>query len=327
MAFDQDICGGDDGAKNNANPEFELLESNSKKLEVHLPVLPLEVVNAAREMEKIPTLILDGTFGRGGHTRLFLDEFADCRVIGVDRDQAAIASAHSQFQKELTAGRLRIVHQSFSDYAKSTQELFDFVLLDLGVSSPQLDSAERGFSFYNDGPLDMRMDRTQDLTAADVLNTYDEEDLISIFKIYGEIFKPYRLVRAVVHDRKSKPFRTTRDLAGLVERVEGWRKKGIHPATQFFMALRIEVNSELKQIEDSLPIFAEHLSPGGRLAVISFHSLEDRIVKNFMRSSDLGKSVHKKVIVASDEEVNSNPRSRSAKFRVFARATDLPPRR
>jgi 16S rRNA (cytosine1402-N4)-methyltransferase len=153
------------------------------------------------------------------------------------------------------------------------------------------------------------------------VNTATEEDLIRIFKEYGEVFRPSRVVRAIVNDRKTKAFQSTAQLAGLIERVDGWQVKGHHPATKYFMALRLAVNSELEVVGETLPAMMKALKPGGRLAVITFHSLEDRIVKNIFRDSEeLGRSVYKKVVVPSQEELDINSRSRSAKLRVFERS-------
>lgn len=191
------------------------------------------------------------------------------------------------------------------------------MLLDLGVSSPQLDQADRGFSFYQDGPLDMRMNQTQTVTAELIVNTATEADLIRIFKDYGEIQNPMRVVRAILKDREVKAFQSTLQLAGMIERVDGWRKKGHHPATLYFQGLRLAVNHELDVLKEALPRFMQALKPGGRLAVISFHSLEDRVVKWLFKESSFGFSVHNKVIEASETETKSNPRARSAKLRIF----------
>ncbi|MFN8942997.1 MAG: 16S rRNA (cytosine(1402)-N(4))-methyltransferase RsmH, partial [Pseudobdellovibrionaceae bacterium] len=185
-----------------------------------------------------------------------------------------------------------------------------------------LDDGSRGFSFLHDGPLDMRMNRNQELSAARVLNESSEEELNQIFRNYGEVNSPYRVTRAIVNDRKIKNYETTREVASLIERVDGWRKKGFHPATQYFMALRLVVNSELDGLEKSLPKVMDCLKDKGLLAVLSFHSLEDRIIKNVFKSSELGQNIIKKVIVASDEEVAKNPRSRSAKLRFFQKVLE-----
>ena len=225
-----------------------------------------------------------------------------------------------EFKTEVQNKELIFISKNFSQFTESNLNLFDMMFLDLGVSSPQLDKSDRGFSFYHQGPLDMRMNQQQILTADYIINTWSEKDLVGLFQNYGEIYKPFRVVRAIVHDRKTKAFKTTQELSGLIERVEGWRKKGFHPATQYFMALRLVVNQELEVLREALPAMLKSLNPGGRLAVISFHSLEDRIVKNiFKDSKDWGRPINKKVIIASEEEQRQNPRSRSAKLRIFER--------
>ena len=214
-------------------------------------------------------------------------------------------------------------HSNFYDFIlqneveKENSCKFDMVLLDLGVSSPQLDQADRGFSFNKEGPLDMRMNQRSGETAADIVNTFSQEDLISIFHKYGEIQNPARVVRAIVNDRGINPFVSTLQLAGLIERVDGWHKKGFHPATQYFMALRLVINRELEVIEKVLPLLMNQMQDQGRISVITFHSLEDRIVKNLFRDSDTGFLVNKKVIVPSEEECKMNSRARSAKLRIF----------
>jgi 16S rRNA (cytosine1402-N4)-methyltransferase len=289
---------------------------------VHVPVMLNEILTAFEPVLRESSQALryfDGTFGRGGHLRALLENNPKVTALATDRDLEALNFAEKNFSELLQNGRLQLRHANFSEFSPEWGE-FDMMLLDLGVSSPQLDQSQRGFSFYNSGPLDMRMDNSKGFTAADVVNTYDEEDLIRIFKDYGEIFKPYRVVRAIVNDRKTKPYKDTLDLASLVERVEGWRRKGFHPATQFFMALRLEVNQELQSVSESLEKLAHGLKPKGRLCVLTFHSLEDRIVKNaFKDFADLGKPVNKKVIVPGREEEVQNPRARSAKLRIFER--------
>lgn len=295
----------------------------------HYPVLWKEVVESFRVFEgKKDLVFFDGTFGRGGHTGLILKLFPEARAVVMDQDLAAIEFAKEKFSTEVQNGRLQIIHDNFANFSEHNLGQFDMMLLDLGVSSPQLDNAERGFSFYHDGPLDMRMDQTKDLTAEYIVNTADEEDLVRLFKSYGEIHKPFRVVRAIVHDRKTKAFQNTRELAGLIERVDGWRVKGHHPATQYFMALRLAVNGELDVVAKAVPEMMQALTMSGRLAVISFHSLEDRIVKNLFRESkELGLPVNKKVIVAAQEECDINSRSRSAKLRVFERGAQDEPKK
>lgn len=296
----------------------------------HKAVFLNDVLEVFRAHQGVVKTFWDGTFGRGGHTRAVLREFPEARGWAMDWDREAIEFAQREFSTEVTTGRLHMVHQSYADFGKfrstpGVPEKFDLMLLDLGVSSPQLDQAERGFSFYHDGPLDMRMDQRQELTAAEIVNEWDEEDLARLFIEFGEVQRPYRVVRAIVHDRKTKPFTRTRELASMIERVDGWHKKGSHPATKYFLALRLSVNSELGVLTETLPQLIEALAPGGRLAVITFHSLEDRIVKNIFKDHlHLGKLVNKKVIKPSEEEISGNSRSRSAKLRAFERGGTTP---
>lgn len=287
--------------------------------DIHVPVLLKEVLEMFSLVENTPQKLLDGTFGRGGHTQALLQQHPGLMAMGVDRDDQAHAYAQNIYSEYLTSQRLKLWKGSYRQFIlEHPESAFDLILLDLGVSSPQLDSPERGFSFYHDGPLDMRMGQSQKTTAAEVINTWSEEQLNEIFQEYGEIRSPYRVVRAIVHDRKEKPYSTTSELAGLIERVDGWRQKGRHPATQYFMALRLYVNQELEDLKESLPLMLKALTPGGVMAVITFHSLEDRIVKQIFKDHmEMGSRINKKVIVPSDEEEKVNPRSRSAKLRGF----------
>ncbi len=302
--------------------------SEIAKAPPHLPVLLGEIMQIFELSKLKPQSYLDGTFGRGGHLRAILDQFQKLKAYAMDCDQDAIVYAKTNFADEISASRLELAHSNYANFSVAREaagwpEKFDLILLDLGVSSPQLDEASRGFSFYLDGPLDMRMDQSQDLTAEEIVNDWDEEDLYKVFNQLGEVRRPNRVLRAVIHDRKSKRFQTTRELASLIERVDGWHKKGVHPATQYFMGLRLAVNNELGGLRETLPILMEALSPYGLLAVLSFHSLEDRIVKNiFKEERKLGRLVNKKVIIATREEQKENSRSRSAKLRVFERTTD-----
>ena len=285
----------------------------------HYPVMLNEVLEAfAPYKENASPRYFDGTFGRGGHYLAVKHHIPQMKAVVMDQDLVAVEYAKTRFQTEVQSGDLEIIHGNFSQFSEHNLQNFDMMLLDLGVSSPQLDQADRGFSFYNDGPLDMRMNQQQGLTAEMIVNTASENDLIRIFKEYGEVHSPFRVVRAIVHDRKTKAYQSTKELAGLIERVDGWRQKGHHPATKYFMALRLAVNSELEVVSAALLPMMKALNPGGRLAVISFHSLEDRIVKNIFRDhKDLGRQTHKKVIVPTQEECDRNSRSRSAKLRVF----------
>lgn len=295
----------------------------------HYPVLINEVIEAFAPLYTRPQLrYLDGTFGRGGHFQLIRAQAPHLKAVVYDQDQTAIQHANEKFSELINKGDLKVIHSNFSEFNPEVEGEFDMILLDLGVSSPQLDQAERGFSFYHDGPLDMRMDQSQTVNAEYIINTASEEELIKIFKDFGEIYSPFRVVRAICHDRKTKAFQSTKQLAGLIERVDGWRVKGKHPATQYFMALRLAVNSELDVIAAAIPKLMKALTMGGRLVIISFHSLEDRIVKNlFKDSKEIGYPVTKKVIVPTQEECDKNPRSRSAKLRIFERGAQDEPRK
>jgi 16S rRNA (cytosine1402-N4)-methyltransferase len=287
----------------------------------HYPVMVTDVLEAFEVFRDKKSLrYFDGTFGRGGHLRAVLTQFPEVNAVAMDQDSLAVEFGNENFRTEVQSQQLRLIRGNFSEFQEHNLGSFDMMLLDLGVSSPQLDNAERGFSFYHDGPLDMRMNQTQGITAEYIVNTASEEELNQMFRQYGEVFRPFRVVRAIVHDRKLKAYKTTNELARLIERVDGWRHKGHHPATQYFMALRLRVNSELEVLQHTLPAMMKALNPGGRLAVISFHSLEDRIVKNIFREDkEFGQQTHKKVILPTQDECDKNPRSRSAKLRVFER--------
>lgn len=294
--------------------------------EIHIPVMLQEILDGfrpvqEREGQDNPSLrYFDGTLGRGGHLRAVLENFPGSTAVGMDQDPAAIRFVEQNQAEAISEKRLQLVRGTFHEFDPTTLGQFDLMLLDLGVSSPQLDQPQRGFSFYHDGPLDMRMNPESGPTAADFVNTWSDAELYKVFKEYGEIFKPSRVVNEIVRARKEKEFTSTFDLAKLIERVEGWRRKGFHPATPYFMALRILVNNELQGLEDNLPRLLTGLRPGGRLAVLTFHSLEDRIVKNILRGAvEIGRPVNKKVIVPTREEEVRNPRSRSAKLRLFER--------
>ena len=281
----------------------------------HIQVLLNEVIEATKNLSI--ERIFDGTFGRGGHLAALLAEFPKAKAVAFDRDLDAISHGQTNFVHQLNSQSLTLVHRDYREFNVADQGVFDFILLDLGVSSPQLDLGHRGFSFYQDGPLDMRMNTSEGETAADLLNNRTEEELNRIFQEFGEIRSPYRVVRALVHDRKEKPWQSTKLFAGLIERVDGWRVKGHHPATQYFMALRMAVNTELDGVQQGVRNCLSGLKDGGRLAVITFHSLEDRIVKQIFKGDISGYCVNKKVIQAGEEEVKINPRARSAKLRIF----------
>ncbi|MBN3910662.1 MAG: 16S rRNA (cytosine(1402)-N(4))-methyltransferase RsmH [Nostoc sp. NMS1] len=255
---------------------------------------------------------LDVTVGGGGHSRLILEAAADVRVTAVDQDEDALAAA----QKNLTeyGDRIQFIYSNFADY-QFTPNTFDGILADLGVSSYHLDQAERGFSFRQAANLDMRMDRGRSLTAADVINNWDEAELADIFFKYGEERLSRRIARRIVERR---PLHTTTELADAIASSvpPKYRYGRIHPATRVFQALRIVVNDELKSLETFLDKAPNALVPGGRIAIISFHSLEDRPVKHGLRNSPLLKVLTKKPIIAQEEEISKNPRSRSAKLRI-----------
>ena len=283
---------------------------------LHIPVLLEHVIEFAAEIPFESGLFMDGTFGRGGHARELMKAYPNMKLIALDCDEDAVKFGKEEFG-------IDVHHCNFTDFEKSLgEQKLAGALLDLGVSSPQLDEGERGFSFYHDGPLDMRMDRTKEFNAAELVNTWDDRDLTELFQEYGEIRRPQKLVEALIGRRRKRKFETAQDLAGFIEKVEGWRKKGHHPATNYFMAIRIAVNQELSRIEEVLPRLAKRLEPDGRLLVITFHSLEDRIVKNIfkqLKEESVGFPVNKKVIQATWDETKKNPRTRSAKLRVFQR--------
>ncbi|QHG16855.1 16S rRNA (cytosine(1402)-N(4))-methyltransferase RsmH [Nostoc sp. ATCC 53789] len=283
----------------------------------HLPVLPQEVI--AGLAVSPGGHYLDTTVGGGGHSRLILEAAEDVRVTAVDQDEDALAAA----KKELAefGDRVQFIYSNFADY-EFPPNTFDGILADLGVSSYHLDQAERGFSFRQAANLDMRMDRGRSLTAADVINNWDEAELADIFFKYGEERLSRRIARRIVERR---PLHTTTELADAIASSvpPKYRYGRIHPATRVFQALRIVVNDELKSLETFLDKAPNALVPGGRIAIISFHSLEDRPVKHGLRNSPLLKVLTKKPIIAQEEEISKNPRSRSAKLRVAERVLNI----
>ncbi|MDV7270113.1 16S rRNA (cytosine(1402)-N(4))-methyltransferase RsmH [Thioclava sp. A2] len=301
----------------------------------HIPVLLRPLLGA---VAPVSGLWLDGTFGAGGYTRGLLEAGAD-KVIGVDRDPMVFEMAEGW--RGQYGDRLELVEGTFSEMDSYSDVLLDGVVLDLGVSSMQLDQADRGFSFLRDGPLDMRMSQSGP-TAADIVNEAGEEELADILYHYGEERASRRIARAIVEARKVQPFETTKQLVTVVERCLPRPKPGqSHPATRSFQALRIAVNDEFGQLIEGLEAAERALKPGGLLAVVTFHSLEDRVVKRFFqaRSGRTGGGnryapveasekpafdlVTRKAIGPDDEELADNPRARSAKLRV-ARRTDAP---
>lgn len=292
---------------------------------MHKPVLVGEVLDALECGDK--KVYLDCTVGYGGHAEAILERSSPEGVlIGVDRDEDALACSKARLKR--FASRVFLFHGRFADakelLAGSGFEGVDGVLLDLGVSSAQLDMAGRGFSFRMDGPLDMRMDRTQSLTAEEIVNEYSEQDLADIIYYYGGERRSRKIASWIVQDREKERIVSTGKLAGIVRRAAKYKSHRIDPATRTFQGLRIATNSELEQLEDFLEVSFNLLNPGGRLCVISYHSLEDRIVKHSFRrwasqssSSEFSvRIINKKPIVPSDDECKENPRSRSAKLRI-----------
>ena len=282
-------------------------------------------------------IYVDGTFGRGGHSRLILQKLGpQGRLIALDKDPAAVAAG-----QQISDARFQLVHSGFEELGNVLQQLgvgkVDGVLLDLGVSSPQLDEAERGFSFRFDAPLDMRMNTSSGQTAAEWLAEVDESFLTEVIYDYGEERFAKQIARALVAARKDQAILTTRQLGELVAKVVRTREPGKNPATRTFQAIRIYINCELEELTRVLPQCVDSLKVGGRLAVISFHSLEDRIVKRFMRDTARGEKIPAglpirdadmpkgklkligKAIQAGDEELRLNPRARSAVLRVAER--------
>jgi len=344
----------------------------------HIPVLLAEVLEALAPADG--EIFVDGTFGAGGYTSAILDR-ADCRVVAFDRDITAVRAGAAVCGRY--GDRLWLINQPFGEMDQHVRRvlmqdgnapdgpggdghlvdgpLVDGVVLDIGVSSMQIDQPERGFSFQHDGPLDMRMSTPLDPasglssevgpgigpSAADYLASADEDDIARVLFEYGEERKSRLIARAIVHDRATTPFTSTRQLAGLVSRLLGGRgDDGRHPATRTFQALRIHVNDELGELERGLVAAERLLKPGGRLVVVTFHSLEDRIVKRFLlersgrapagsrhlppqNESDRGKSfriVNQRPLTSSQPELDANPRARSARLRAAVR-TGAPPYR
>ncbi|MEE4674054.1 16S rRNA (cytosine(1402)-N(4))-methyltransferase RsmH [Pseudomonas alliivorans] len=302
----------------------------------HITVLLEEAVEALAL--RADGCYMDGTFGRGGHSRLILSHLGPGgRLLGFDKDPQAIATGQTLAAED---GRFVIVQRSFAELGSEAQERglagkVSGILLDLGVSSPQLDDPERGFSFMNDGPLDMRMDPTRGISAAEFIATAPAEEIARVFKEYGEERFARRMANAVVQRREVQPFERTADLAEVLKVANPAWEKGKNPATRAFQGLRIHVNNELGDLEAGLEAALDALEIGGRLVVISFHSLEDRIVKLFMRKLAKGEAdnmprnlpiqykafepkirIHGKAQFASDAETKANPRSRSAVMRV-----------
>jgi 16S rRNA (cytosine1402-N4)-methyltransferase len=297
----------------------------------HQPVLYHEIIHALRPINK--GFYVDGTLGAGGHARGILEACApDGRLLGLDVDPQALALARETLAPY--GERARLMQASYDSLTERLSKIgwdgVDGILLDLGLSSMQLDTPERGFSFQQDAPLDMRFDPASPTTAADLVNNLPQDELADLIYRYGEERASRRIAQAIL---KARPLQTTRQLATVIEAVIP-RKGHIHPATQTFQALRIAVNQELERVENVLPQAVAALKSGGRLAIISFHSLEDRIVKEYFRSESKDlvkppyeriyetekkatlKEINRKVITPGEAEIAANPRARSAKLRI-----------
>ncbi len=304
-------------------------------LHLHKPVLFEEAIDAMNI--RPDSCCMDGTFGRGGHSGAILERLGkDGCLIALDKDETAIAHGRERFAGD---GRLHLEHCSFADLRKIAEKHgvvgnVDAVLLDLGVSSPQLDDPERGFSFQQEGPLDMRMDRSRGQSAAQWLATAKEKEIARVLWEFGEERFSRRIARAIVERRQSAPLRTTAELAKLVQDACPVKERHKHPATRSFQAIRIQVNRELDDLRAGLRQAVDVLADGGRLVVISFHSLEDRIVKRFMREQSRGEVMPRgvpvrdaslkpgvlkrvgKAVRPGRRELEDNPRARSAIMRV-----------
>lgn len=303
----------------------------------HVPVLLNETVDNL--VWKKDGIYVDGTLGGGGHSKEVLKRIgSEGRLIGIDRDSDAIEAAQNKLSQYKE--KLMLAHSNFSDVknviSKFGLEKVDGMMMDLGVSSPQLDNPERGFSYMNDAPLDMRMDKDSQLTAEYIVNNYTEEEIKSIIKDYGEERWASRIAGFIVNARERKHIKSTFELVEIIKEAipAGARREGPHPAKRTFQALRIAVNRELDEIEHSIPEIIDILNPGGRLCIITFHSLEDRIVKDSFKKlanpctcpADFPvcvcgkkpqvKIITRKPIIPDKDEIDNNPRSRSAKLRV-----------
>ena len=276
----------------------------------HIPVLSQEVITGLNIQPG--GNYLDLTVGGGGHSRLILETAEDVKVTCVDQDEDALKAAKENLSE--FGDRVNFIHSNFANY-QFIENSYDGILADLGVSSYHLDNPERGFSFRNTANLDMRMNQQQSLTAGDIINEWDEKELADIFFKYGEERLSRRIARRIIEKR---PFDTTTELANAIAYSvpPKYRHGRIHPATRVFQALRIAVNDELKVLETLIEKAPNALIPGGRIAIISFHSLEDRPVKHGLRNSPLLRILTKKPIIATEEEIKQNPRSRSAKLRI-----------
>lgn len=303
----------------------------------HIPVLKDEVIEGLNI--KGDGIYLDCTLGGAGHSSEILKRLTSGKLLAFDQDISAIEASRQRLEK--ISNNFKIYNMNYSQAPRVLREegiKVDGILMDIGVSSHQIDTPERGFSYMHNAPLDMRMDRTQDFTAKDLLNEYSEEELTEIFLKYGEEKWSKRIAQFIVERRKENPLETTFDLVDVIKAAvpAGARKNG-HPAKRVFQAVRIKVNEELKVLEDTIPELVDCLNPKGRFLVISFHSLEDRIVKDIFKYETLNcicppqlpicqcdkektlKLITRKPIIASEEEMESNTRAKSAKLRIAER--------
>lgn len=303
----------------------------------HIPVLKDEVIEGLNIKED--GIYLDCTLGGAGHSSEILKRLTSGKLLAFDQDISAIEASRQRLEK--ISNSFKIYNMNYSQAPRVLKEegiKMDGILMDIGVSSHQIDTPERGFSYMHDAPLDMRMDRSKDFTARDLLNEYSEDELTEIFLKYGEEKWSKRIAQFIVARRKENPLETTFDLVDVIKTAvpAGARKKG-HPAKRVFQAVRIKVNEELKVLEDTIPELVDCLNPKGRFLVISFHSLEDRIVKDIFKYESLNcicppqlpicqcdkektlKLITRKPIVASEEEMESNARAKSAKLRIAER--------
>ncbi len=280
----------------------------------HIPVLLEEVLQNLVSVED--GQFVDATLGGGGHTYRLLEKYKQIRVIGIDADEVALTIAEEALRE--FKDRITLVRGNFKNVKEILQGIgvssIDGILFDLGTSTYQI-MGKRGFSFNDDEALDMRMDIREELTAYDIVNSYRVDDLATILFEYGEEEKSRRIARAIVEARKKKPIETAKELADIVARAK-WRRGRIHPATKTFQAIRIETNHELESLKKGIESAVEVLNPGGRIGVISFHSLEDRMMKEFFRNSPALKILTKKPLRPERKEILTNPRSRSAKLRI-----------
>ena len=263
---------------------------NQQKNKLHTPVLVSELISLFSKREQ-PQKILDCTFGRGGHSLALVKHFPEVCITGLDCDNQAIEYGSSL--QAVKQEKIKLLKRNFHKFPNSSEKraIYNMILMDLGVSSPQLDDKKRGFSFYQDGPLDMRMDREQKLKADNIVNSWNKKELIKLFQSYGEIKSPYKTVDAILKQRRKKKFESTLELSHLIQKYNPPKKRNKHIATPWFLALRMAVNQELEGLKACLPDFLPLLKKQGFFVVISFHSLEDRIVKKLFANLFLKKKV------------------------------------